>query len=101
MSRATIDVELHLLPTSEGGKAQPLRSGYRSIILFEGAELPCGFELELVPELVDGLAPGASTRARLLLWAVAEATPFLLTGKRFELREGDRIVGRGVIVDSA
>ncbi|MBA3454536.1 MAG: hypothetical protein H0T42_15710 [Deltaproteobacteria bacterium] len=70
------------------------------MIRFDNTEIDFGFELELESEPVGGLSPSASTRARLSLWAVEEATPHMSPGKQFELREGGRIVGRGVIVGS-
>lgn len=99
MSRRTVTVEVHLLPTSEGGRSGYLLSGYRSLLRFEGNDLDFGFELELDPTVgPDGLAPGASGTGRISLWAMEEL-PSLFAGQRFELREGARVVGRGSIVD--
>jgi translation elongation factor EF-Tu-like GTPase len=100
MTRRTVGARVHLLPTSEGGRSDPLLSGYRSLLRFEGGEVDFGFEFELDPAVgPSGLSPGASGTGRISFWAVEEL-PSLLDGQRFELREGARVVGTGTIVEA-
>jgi translation elongation factor EF-Tu-like GTPase len=74
MSRREILASIHLLKTDEGGRSEPLLSGYRSLLRFEGSEMDFGFELHLDPNLhASGLAPGDSHNARLSFWAVEKA----------------------------
>lgn len=99
MSRKTIGVQIHLLSTDEGGRSGPLFSGYRSLLRVEGTMMDFGFELELDPECSKhGLAPGTTGTGRLSVWAVEEL-PSLLRDQKFELRDGTRVVGRGIILD--
>jgi translation elongation factor EF-Tu-like GTPase len=93
MTRHRIRATLQLLRSEEGGRSGPIQSGYRSLVRFEGAEVEFGFELELDE---PPLAPGAEGGGLLSLWAVDEL-PILVSGSRFEVREGTRVVGRGTI----
>jgi len=93
-------VRIHLLPTEDGGRSGPILTGYRSLLRFEGTAVDFGFELELDPECAGGgLAPGDTGSAHLSLWAVKEL-PTLAPDLEFELREGNRVVGSGRIVDA-
>lgn len=98
MSRRIVKARLHLLATNEGGRSEPLLSGYRSLVRFDGSVVDHGVELELDPEARSGeLAPGMSGFARLSFWATEEMPP-VPYGRQFELREGTRVVGRGSVV---
>ena len=100
MSVRTIAVRVHLLSTNKGGSSEPLFSGYRSLLRFEGTEEDFGFELVLDPETKKvGLGPGDSGNARLKIWA-AEELPGLSKGQRFEIREGNRVVGLGSVTEA-
>jgi translation elongation factor EF-Tu-like GTPase len=99
MTRRTVAARVVLLPPNRGGRAGSLLSGYRSLLRFEGTDLDFGFELELDPEVgPSGLAPGSSGAARISFWAV-EDLPLLFAGQKFEIREGARVVGSGIIVE--
>ncbi len=99
MSRRTVTALVQLFPTRDGGRSGPLLSGYRSLLRFEGSDADFGFELELDSAVgPDGVAPGGSGTGRLSFWATEEL-PLLVEGQKFELREGVRIVGHGVILD--
>lgn len=52
-----------------------------------------GFELTLD---ADSLAPGQSGSGTISIWA-EEAHPTISAGRRFEVKEGRRAVGNGVI----
>lgn len=93
MSRRKFRAILQLRSTNEGGRASALRSGYRSLICFENVNRDFGFELALD---ADSLAPGQSGSGTISFWA-EEVLPPGLVGQRFEIREGTRVVGHGVI----
>lgn len=96
MTRHVIRARLELLPTSEGGRAQPIESGYRSLARFDGLQGDVGFELNLEDRPIR---PGESGIARLSFWATD--VPFhLLTSDPFEVREGGHVVGHGTIVET-
>lgn len=98
MSRQFIEATISLVRSSEGGRSGPLRSGYRSLLRFEGHPVDFGFELELSPHVrMGGLRPGESGVARLSLWAVEDLPP-IVAGMKFEIREGARVVGYGSVL---
>lgn len=100
MSRRTIAALVQMRPTNEEGRTGPIQSGYRSLLRFEGSDSDFGFEVELDSAVgVSGLAPGAAGTVRITFWA-AERLPAVFAGKRFELREGARVVGSGTVLDS-
>lgn len=73
-------------------------SGYRSLLRFEGGNADFGFELTLGSATrTTGLVPGTSGEVRLSFWAVDDLPP-LFAGQKFEIREGDRVVGIGEVV---
>lgn len=86
-------VTLWLNPTAEGGRSHSMASGYRSIVRFEGTDVDFGVELDL---LTGPLAPGGTGGADMRIWAADELAA-LSPGRSFELREGARVVGRGVV----
>jgi elongation factor Tu len=80
--------ELYLLGAKEGGRAKPIRTGYRPQ-LFVGAT-----DVTAKLELVDAeLAPGARAEVALQL----DRPVALEAGVRFALREGGRTIGAGVV----
>jgi hypothetical protein len=94
-----MSARFQLLATAAGGRTGPLLSGYRSLARFAGTDTDFGFELELdSPYAADGVAPGAVGNGRLSFWAV-DQLPELVVGHSFELREGNHVVGNGVILD--
>jgi len=79
--------ELYLLTAKEGGRAKPIRSGYRPQ-LFVGAidvTATVGGELELLP--------GARAEVALALDRAVALEP----GVRFAMREGGKTIGAGVV----
>ena len=79
--------ELYLLAAGEGGRARPIRSGYRPQ-LFVGAT-----DVTATLELGSELAPGARAEVQLRF----DRPVALETGVRFALREGGKTVGAGVV----
>jgi elongation factor Tu len=81
--------ELYLLAPREGGRARPVRAGYRPQ-LFVGA-------IDVTAKLAFGdpaeLAPGARAHVELVL----DRPVAIEAGVRFALREGGRTIGAGVV----
>jgi elongation factor Tu len=83
----TAAAELFLLTHKEGGRARPVRSGYRPQFFFGGSDVPGTLEL------VTDMAPGDHAAARFVLDRPMALEP----GVRFTLREGGRTIGAGVV----
>ena len=79
--------ELYLLTQREGGRAKPIRTGYRPQ-LFVGAT-----DVTATLGGMDDLVPGGRAEVDLVL----DRAVALETGVRFALREGGRTIGAGVI----
>jgi elongation factor Tu len=79
--------ELYLLTAKEGGRAKPIRTGYRPQLFVGATDVTAtlGVEAELVP---GGRAEVTLTLNRPVA---------LETGVRFALREGGRTIGAGVV----
>lgn len=95
MSRRTVIAMLELLASDAGGRASAIESGYRSLVRFDGGDADFGVEISIESGC---LQPGARADARLSFWAGDELGE-LNRGRRFELREGARIVGVGEILE--
>jgi len=78
--------ELYLLTPREGGRAKPIRAGYRPQ-MFVGAT-------DVTVTIGDELLPGAHAEIELVL----DRPVAIETGVRFALREGGRTIGAGVVV---
>jgi translation elongation factor EF-Tu-like GTPase len=99
MSRRSLHVRFDLRSPSSGGRSGPLFSGYRSLLRFEGVDIDFGFELKLDPQFGRlGVAPGSDGTGHMSIWA-AEMLPQVARGKKFEIREGTRVVGQGIVLD--
>jgi elongation factor Tu len=86
-SHARCKAELYLLTAKEGGRAKPIRTGYRPQ-LFVGA-IDVTAKLETLAEL----APGGRAEVDLALDRAIALEP----GVRFALREGGKTIGAGVV----
>lgn len=93
MSLRSVRAQLRLIRTESGGRQGPILSGYRSLVRFEGDPRDFGFELKLEG---SALAPGGEATGVLSFWDV-DALPPLSPGRRFEVREGARVVGTGIV----
>ncbi len=83
--------ELYLLTTREGGRARPIRAGYRPQLFIGATDVTAtlgGFDAGATE-----LAPGANAEVELALDRPVAVEP----GIRFALREGGRTIGAGVI----
>jgi hypothetical protein len=110
--------QVRLLTTAEGGRATPLKSGWRGLASFgevwtkqdaalwpdTGAPLPIGkdlvygCELRLVDPDRETLAPGEEANVYLTFWSIDETRPAMQPGANCWLREGDRDVGVGIVL---
>lgn len=87
--------KLTLLPSDVGGRSGSISSGYRSLIRPEGWDVDLGVQLDLE---ADQLAPGETGIGYMSYWA--NKVPPVSAGARFELREGIRVIGHGVILET-
>jgi hypothetical protein len=113
-----LSCQLTLLTPAKGGRATPLRSGWRGVVTFgerwteedaplwpRGAEQPIsldeellyGCELRLLTSTT--VAPGETADVEVVLFALDESRPTFRRGAAFELREGANPIGRGLVVD--
>ncbi len=97
MNDAWMETRLEFFSPDEGGRATRVRSGYRPLLRFAGADDVYGM-LEVVFDVDEWVEPGASALARIRL-ATPEVLPLLKAGDEFELLEGHRVVARGRVVD--
>ncbi len=86
-SHRTAKAELYLLTAREGGRAKPIRAGYRPQ-LFVGAT-----DVTATLGVIDPVEPGGRAEVELAL----DRAIALEAGVRFAVREGGRTVGAGVI----
>jgi elongation factor Tu len=86
-SHRTAKAELYLLTAREGGRAKPIRAGYRPQ-LFVGAT-----DVTATLGVIDPVEPGARAEVELAL----DRAIALEAGVRFAVREGGRTIGAGVV----
>jgi translation elongation factor EF-Tu-like GTPase len=92
-----VSLRLHidLLPTSAGGRTQPVRSGYRPICIMQGTN-GAGAVIGLCElQLEHQLAPGHSGEGRLSFDPAVsnDVRGLLRVGSRFVLAEGTQPIG--------
>lgn len=88
-----IEAEITFLRTAQGGKTKPVRAGYRSQFHYAGHDWDALHEYPDVQEV----HPGDTARALLSFLSPDEHRGRIHVGMPFELREGRRVVGRGVV----
>jgi hypothetical protein len=86
---------LRLLGSEEGGRSSAIRSGYCSLIHFNSVDGDFGCELTIPG---DSLSPGGVAAVTATIWA-GDQLPDLEDGTLFELREGGRVVGTGLVTN--
>ena len=85
--RGRCRAELYLLATREGGRARPIRPGYRPQLFVGATDVTATLQLDAE------LAPGARAEVDLVL----DRPVAIEAGVRFALREGGRTIGAGVV----
>ena len=88
-----VEAEIRFLSTNEGGRSEPVRSGYRPQIYYGG------HDWVVVQEYPDTewVFPGETVFARLWFLSPDEHDGNVVEGMSFEVREGRRIVAVGQI----
>jgi elongation factor Tu len=85
------ECEMYVLTKDEGGRHTPIRLGYEPQFYFRTTDVTGGMTL---PDGVDLVMPGDTTRASVELYK-----PIALeVGQRFAVREGNRTVGAGKVL---
>jgi elongation factor Tu len=79
--------ELYLLTAKEGGRARPIRSGYRPQLFLGATDVTATLAID------DELPPGGRAEVALGLDRPVALEP----GVRFALREGGKTIGAGVV----
>src|SRR5262245_59133763 len=87
--------QLTLLTSKNGGRASPLGDGYRSLIRFNRSHHVFGMQLNLP----GTLGPGQTGEVEVRVLAPDEL-PLLKPGDGFDILEGLRVVGHGVVVSA-
>lgn len=89
-----IKVFIHLLRTEEGGRNNPIKSGYRPNFFFSGTRQSDG----KVEFAIDELSPGHSISAEVEL-TCPELIKKVDDGEKFIIREGTTVVGNGYVTE--
>ena len=91
--RIHAEAQITFLRTEEGGRKSPVRSGYRPQFRYAGADW------DAVQEYLgaDWVNPGDVVTARLIFFRPEFHRGRIAPGMPFEIAEGSRVVGRGVI----
>jgi elongation factor Tu len=88
-----IEAKVEFLRAADGGKTQPVRSGYRPQFHYDGEDwdaLPT-FETD------DWVHPGETVKVSFRFTLPEVHRSRLHVGKRFELREGAQVVAQGEV----
>lgn len=88
-----IEATLHFLTPDEGGRSTPVSTGYRGQFYFDGIDVDAPHEYPDV-ELVQ---PGDKVRAYFRFLRPETHLPKMYIGKEFLIREGDRVIAKGVV----
>jgi hypothetical protein len=90
--------QLSFLPTDQGGRAKPVRSGYRPMITFENYPeyLTTGEQTYLDKEEV---LPGQIVQAEIKILGKEYFTGRLYEGMHFRFSEGSVVIGHGEILE--
>jgi elongation factor Tu len=95
-----IRARIHVLSTAEGGRRNPIYSGYRAG-LFLGPDPSVGNDGVVTLEGIEECPPGEDCVAQIALLHPELVKGPLHPTTVFELKEGGRIVGMGTILDLA
>src|SRR6185503_20108138 len=79
--------ELYLLTAREGGRAKPIRAGYRPQLFVGATDVTATFAI------TEPVEPGARAEVEIAL----DRAIALETGVRFAVREGGKTIGAGVV----
>ncbi len=93
-----IEAEIRFLTTEEGGRKSGVYSGYRGQFFYQGDDYD---GVQSFPDSPDSMIPlgttvRASIRFRQERWEDVHSKR-ITVGMPFEIKEGNRIVGRGIV----
>jgi translation elongation factor EF-Tu-like GTPase len=88
-----IEAEIYFLTPAEGGRSTPAFGNYRPQFYYAGHDWDARHEY---PD-VEQVNPGDTVRAYLAFMSPAEHFGKVHSEMAFEIREGERIVGRGKV----
>jgi translation elongation factor EF-Tu-like GTPase len=99
MPAPRVEAEIRYLTTEEGGRRGPVASGYRGQFHYEGEDHD---GIQSFPDFPAGEFIPLGQPVRALIWLPDERwkdyhSRRIHVGTRFQIREGRKIVGRGVI----
>lgn len=99
MSFHEIEAAIRYLPSGEGGRHSGIYSGYRGQFYYDGSDWD-GFQY--FPDVPDDVMVELGTTVRALVRFTQERwdeihSKHIYVGMPFEIREGARTVGRGVV----
>ena len=89
-----IEVEIAFVSTSEGGRTQPILSGYRPQFSYDGHDWDA---IHHYPGR-EQVLPGETVHAFLTFLSPEYHTGRIFPGMLFDIKEGHRIIGRGHIL---
>jgi translation elongation factor EF-Tu-like GTPase len=88
-----VEATITFLRTEEGGRRTPASSGYRPQFYYEGENWDA---IHYYPGM-DQVYPGDTVTVHLGFLSPEYHRGRIQQGTRFEIREGRRVVGRGVV----
>ncbi len=88
-----IEAEISFVPTEQGGRRTLAFSGYRPQFYYDGRD----WDAEHAYPDVESVSPGQTVRALLWFFSPHKHVGRVYPGMEFQIREGDRTVGRGKI----
>jgi len=91
--RKDIEAEVTFLPTHASGRQGPAFSGYRPQFFYDGHDWDA---IQTYPD-VEQVNPGDTVRVHFTFLSPELHTGKVVPGKRFLLREGQRVVGYGQV----
>nr|WP_294990103.1 hypothetical protein [uncultured Sediminibacterium sp.] len=92
-----IKAKISLLPTSLGGRQNPVATGYRPALAFNTTQYFCG-EIELLDQAQ--LNPGDSGTVFIRLIPAKHIRKNLKSNDAFTLNEGSKAIGSGIILSA-
>ena len=90
-----INVQITMLKTDEGGRRSSVSSGYRPMFSMGNTTSHCSLELSREG---DCIKPGEDKKAKLFILR-PELFSNLNPSAEFKLKEGERVVGFGIILN--
>jgi len=94
----SIRAKMYLLPTEEGGRQSPIRSGYRPPI-FVGSDHSSAYDAVIEIEGRDEASPGEECHVRIRFLHPEFLRDTVKAGVSFEVWDG-RVIARGSFIEA-